>query len=64
MQLSCSVAALNVPGAHELASALPTEQKVPSGHTMQSAALVITKSDAFWWRPAGHGSAAEAPSAQ
>ena len=53
-----------MPGAHELAFALPTEQKVPSGHTMQSAALVITKSDAFWWRPAGHGSAAEAPSAQ
>ena len=64
MQLSCSVAALNVPGAHELASALPTEQKVPSGHTMQPAALIITNSDAFWWRPAGHGSAAEAPSAQ
>ena len=63
-QLSISVCALNVPGAQRLAFALPTEQYVPSGHTTHSSALLITVSDAFWWRPAGHGSAADAPSAQ
>ena len=57
-----------MPGLHGVACAAPVEQKWPAGHGRQSAALVIetlsSASVAFSYRPAGHGSPADAPSAQ
>ena len=56
--------ALYVPAAQSVAFALPTGQKVPLAHAMQSASLVITASDRSMREPAGHGSAAYAPDGQ
>ena len=57
-----------VPGLHGVMTYAPVEQKWPAGHGRQSAALVIEMlsraSVAFSYRPAGHGSPADAPSAQ
>ena len=57
-----------VPGLHSVGSAAPVEQNDPDGHATQSSSLVIDRLSAvivpFWWRPDGHGSAADAPSAQ
>ena len=45
--------------------AAPVAQAAPAGQTTQSCSLVIGMvSDAFWCRPEGHGSAAEAPAKQ
>ena len=62
--VSCCGCALYVPGAHGCASAEPTGQKVPSGQMMQSLSESITASVTSLRLPAGHGSAAAAPSAQ
>ena len=63
LELGCTV-----PGEHSIGSAAPVEQKAPAGHATQSSSLVIDRLSAvivpFWWRPDGHGSAADAPSAQ
>ena len=57
-----------MPGLHDVGSAAPVEQKAPAEHSTQSFSLVIERLSAasvpFWWRPDGHGSAADAPSAQ
>ena len=60
----CSVSFCTVPGAHSVGADAPVLQKEPAGHAMQSSALVITASDAFWYRPNGHGSPADAPCVQ
>ena len=57
-----------VPGLHAVGSAAPVEQNDPDGHATQSSSLVIDRLSAvivaFWWRPDGHGSAADAPASQ
>ena len=64
----CSVLGCTVPGLHAVGSAAPVEQKAPAGHATQSSTLVIDRLSAvivpFWWRPDGHGSAADAPASQ
>jgi hypothetical protein len=55
---------LYVPAAQAVALALPTGQKLPSPHVMQSSWFFITSSDAFVRVPAGQGSGAAAPSLQ
>ena len=64
VQMGASGVLLYVPGLQSVGVAAPVEQNVPAGHSTHSSALLITVSDAFWWRPAGHGSGADAPSAQ
>ena len=63
-QLSCLMSGLTVPGAHSVAFAEPTGQKVPSKQSMHCAALVITSSVASMRVPPGHGNGAAEPSAQ
>ena len=53
-----------MPGAHGVADALPTLQKVPSPHVTHWLALLITAASLGTWVPAGQGSAAAAPSLQ
>jgi len=54
-----------VPGEQGVSSAAPVEQKEPAAQMMQSSALIIVAfSVAFLRVPAGHGSGADAPSAQ
>ena len=57
-----------MPGEHSVGSAAPVEQKAPKGHATQSSSFVIEMLSAasvpFWWRPDGHGSAADAPASQ
>ena len=64
----CPAFGCTVPGLHSLGSAAPVEQKAPAAHSTQSSSLVIERLSAaivpFWWRPDGHGSGAEAPTAQ
>ena len=68
VQLPWLVAGCTVPGLHSVGSAAPVEQNDPDGHTTQSPSLVIERLStlivAFWWRPDGHGSEADAPAAQ
>ena len=64
LHVSCSCWALYVPGAHGDATAEPTEQLVPGGHSTHCATEVITASEAFLCVPPGQGSAAAAPSVQ
>ena len=47
MHVSALAFGLNVPGAHGVATADPTEQKVPRGQTTHWSILLITTSDAF-----------------
>ena len=61
LQLRCRSSALYVPAAQSVALALPTGQKVPLVHVMQSASLVITESVRSIFVPAGHGSGTDAP---
>ena len=64
----CLEAGCTVPGLQAVGSAAPVEQNDPEGHSTQSSSLVIERLSAaivpFWWRPDGHGSGAEAPTAQ
>ena len=57
-----------MPGLHTVGSTVPVEQNEPAGHVRQSSALVMDRLSAaimaFWKRPDGQGSAADAPSAQ
>ena len=55
---------LNVPGAHAVSLAEPTEQNVPSEHVRQSPSLVMNGSVTSMRLPPGHGSGAAEPSAQ
>ena len=60
---SCARRSLYVPAAQSVIAALPTGQKVPVPHSMQSAALVITPL-ACLVVPPGHGRGEDAPSMQ
>ena len=57
-----------LPLAHGVGAAAPVEQNDPGGHTTQSSWEVMempsAASVAFWNRPLGHGSPADAPLAQ
>ena len=57
-----------VPRPHSVGSVAPVEQNDPDGHATQSSSLVIEMPSAvivlFWWRPDGHGSAADDPASQ
>ena len=64
LQVALLVDAATLPGRQGVGSTEPTGQLVPAGQRTHSAIEVITGSDAFVTVPAGHGSAAEAPSAQ
>ena len=55
----------NEPGAHQPGSTEPVAHAAPAGHSTQSSWEVIARvSVVFWWWPEGHGSGADAPSAQ
>ena len=52
---------LKVPGAQSVATALPTEQKVPTGQIKHSLTFIITGSVGSFRLPAGQGSGALEP---
>ena len=64
----CTGCGCTVPGLHDVALAAPVGQKCPSAQTTQSLSLVMERLSAvivaFWCRPCGQGSAAEAPARQ
>lgn len=63
-QMDAPELGLYVPGAQGDATAEPTLQNVPGGHTTHSLTLVMNGRLAFLCVPPGQGSAAGAPSSQ